>query len=230
MKKMFALTLIFAVLLTGCISGITQEEYDKVIAERDQAYKDKDLAVKNYLNLQQDYDAQTAEIEELKRIIEPYKKLSEAELLEKTTESELKAKENQKALELLQKQEDEEKAKKEVEEKAAREAEEKLGYETGITYDQIARTPDNYMGKKVKFTGEAIQVIEGDIYNQIRLAINSDYDKIILIEYDKKIVSSRILEDDIITIYGVSTGLISYKSTLGGTITIPSVFVEKIDQ
>lgn len=36
----------------------------------------------------------------------------------------------------------------------------------------------------------------------------------------------RILEDDIITIFGVSSGLITYTSTLGGNITIPAVSVE----
>ena len=50
------------------------------------------------------------------------------------------------------------------------------------------------------------------------------------IEYEQKIVSSRVLENDIITIYGVSYGLFSYESTLGGTITIPCVIVDKIDQ
>jgi hypothetical protein len=34
-------------------------------------------------------------------------------------------------------------------------------------------------------------------------------------------VSSRVLENDIITVMGVSAGLISYESTMGGTITIP---------
>ncbi|MBR3325756.1 MAG: hypothetical protein IKG22_00325, partial [Atopobiaceae bacterium] len=40
----------------------------------------------------------------------------------------------------------------------------------------------------------------------------------------------RSLEDDEITIYGVSKGLYTYKSTLGGNITIPLVGIEKIEQ
>lgn len=116
-----------------------------------------------------------------------------------------------------------------AQEQAAAE-EEAQGYETGITYDQLARTPDEYKTKKVKFSGKVVQVIEGDTSNQIRLAVNNDYDKIILAEYPTNIVSSRILDDDKITIYGTSVGTISYKSTLGGTITIPGVYVDKIDQ
>ncbi len=72
--------------------------------------------------------------------------------------------------------------------------------------------------------------MEGDTSTQIRLAVNDDYDTVLLAEYSKSIVSSRILEDDHITIYGTSVGTISYKSTLGGTITIPGVYVDKIDQ
>ena len=108
--------------------------------------------------------------------------------------------------------------------------EEARGYETGITYDQLARTPDDYIGKKVKFSGKVVQVIEGDDEVQIRLAVNKDYDQILFCAYDSSIVSSRVLEDDIITIYGISAGTISYQSTMGGKITIPSVLVEKIEQ
>ena len=116
-----------------------------------------------------------------------------------------------------------------AQEQAAAE-EEAQGYETGISYDQLARTPDDYLSKKVKFSGKVIQVMEGDTSTQIRLAVNDDYDTVLLAEYSKSIVSSRILEDDHITIYGTSVGTISYKSTLGGTITIPGVYVDKIDQ
>lgn len=112
----------------------------------------------------------------------------------------------------------------------AKAAEEAKGYETGITYNQLARTPDDYFGKKVKFYGKVLQVIEGDDSVQIRLAVNDDYDTVLLGEYSSSIVSSRVLEDDHITVYGTSVGTISYKSTMGGTITIPGVYIDKIDQ
>lgn len=114
--------------------------------------------------------------------------------------------------------------------KAAKAAEEARGYETGITYDQLARTPDDFKGKKVKFYGKVVQVIEGSGGVQIRLAVDDNYDTILLGEYSSSTVSSRVLEDDYITIYGTSVGTISYKSTMGGTITIPGVYIDKIDQ
>ena len=116
------------------------------------------------------------------------------------------------------------------EEKAAKEAEKAKGYETGITYNQLARTPDDYIGKKVKFKGRVVQVIEGSTSVQIRLAVDDNYDTILLGEYASSTVSSRVLEDDYITIYGTSVGIISYQSTMGGTITIPGVYIDKIDQ
>ena len=114
--------------------------------------------------------------------------------------------------------------------KAAEEAKKAQGYETGITYEQLARTPDDFEGEKVKFSGKVVQVMEGGSDIQIRLAVNDSYDTIVYGSYSPDTVSSRVLEDDHVTIYGTSVGTISYKSTMGGTITIPGVLIEKIDQ
>ncbi len=112
---------------------------------------------------------------------------------------------------------------------AAAEAEAKQGYETGITFSQLARTPDEYVGKKIKLSGKVIQVIEGTSSNNLRIAIDDDYDQVILVEYFPSIVAQRVLEDDMITIYGVSMGTHTYKSTMGGMITVPYAFVDRID-
>lgn len=112
----------------------------------------------------------------------------------------------------------------------AEEEEERIGYDTGITYDQLARTPDDFIFEKVKFRGTVVQVMEGDGTNQIRLAVNDDYDTILLGEFDSTVVDSRILEDDTITIRGVSSGLITYESTMGGSISIPGISIEQVEQ
>lgn len=72
--------------------------------------------------------------------------------------------------------------------------------------------------------------MEGGSDIQIRLAVNDSYDTIVYGSYSSDTVSSRVLEDDHVTIYGTSVGTISYQSTMGGTITIPGVLIEKIDQ
>lgn len=104
------------------------------------------------------------------------------------------------------------------------------GYETGISYDQLARTPDEYEGKKCKFSGKVLQVMESEDVVAIRLAVNGDYDTVLYGMFESSIISSRILEDDEITVYGVSSGIYTYTSTMGASIAIPSMLIEKIDQ
>lgn len=101
-----------------------------------------------------------------------------------------------------------------------------------ISYNTLARNPDDYNGERIKFYGKVIQLIddpaEPDI--EIRLAVGGSYDTIIYCFYDRGIVSSRVLEDDYITVYGTFAGLISYQSTMGGPITIPAIIADAIDQ
>lgn len=99
-------------------------------------------------------------------------------------------------------------------------------YNTGITFDNLNRTPDDYKYKPVKFRGEVVQLIESSSENQIRLAIDGDYDKMILVGYDPSISNVRIIEDDWIEIYGRSVGIFQYESTMGATISIPAVYVD----
>ncbi len=125
-----------------------------------------------------------------------------------------------------------EREKKAAAAKAEREEQEKIGYNTGITFEQLARTPDQYQGKKVKFTGKVIQVSEDsgtDALAILRMAINSDYNKVIFIKYRPSIVSSRILNGDVITIYGFSEGLYTYEAISRASVTVPLVIVDKID-
>ncbi len=97
-------------------------------------------------------------------------------------------------------------------------------YQTGTTYEQVARTPDDYEWKKVQFSGEVAQVLEDDEETQIRLAVNGDYDSMMLIDIDNDILDGkRILENDQVTISGLSLGTTTYESTMGGNITIPAM-------
>ena len=175
-------------------------------------------------NLTTEKDELTEENENLNEELGTLK-LTNEELQEKVDEAqpwfELSEIERQEKEEELQKQaEEEEKAKLE---------EEKKGYNTGITYEQLARNPEDYEGKKVKFYGKVLQVIEGTDEIKLRIAVNNDYDNVILVGYDPDIVDMRVLEDDKITIMGVSVGLYSYESTGGATITIPAIVVDIIE-
>lgn len=177
-----------------------------------------------------DFRTMEAEYGKYQEKMKPYEGLAEADAEAQRLEKERQiAEERERKEEEAARQKAEEEERK-AEEAAQKEAEEKQGYETGITYDQLARTPDGYIGNLVKFSGKVVQVIEGDGYITIRFAVNDDYDTILLAEYDPSIVSSRILEDDYITIYGMSMGLYTYEATMGHSITVPSVLIDKIDQ
>ncbi|WP_237704140.1 toxin regulator [Planococcus donghaensis] len=153
------------------------------------------------------------------------KKEEEAKAKKAKEEAAAKAKEEAKA-----KAKEEAEAKAEAKKKAEEEEKERIGYDTGITYDQLARNPDDFIFEKVKFYGKVIQVMEGDGITQIRLAVNDNYDTVLFAEFDSAVVDSRILEDDKITIRGLSSGLMTYESTMGGSISIPGVSVDQIEQ
>lgn len=235
MKKKILATLCAALLvssLSACGGG-SQEEYSKVVTEKEdvqaeleetkgsleQLQTEYDTLQTDYDALKTDYDTLKTDYDTYKEKMKPFEEMDAAEAeARKIAAEEAAAKKKAK---------EEKEAKKQAEKQAEKE---KKGYDTGIKYDQLARNPDDYKGEKVKFKGKVVQIMEGDSEIQMRLAVDSDYDMILYCGYDPSIVSSRILEDDIITIYGTSIGTISYNSTMGGKITIPGVYVDKIDQ
>lgn len=207
-------------------TAVSKSEYGKL------AEKYRNLATANRNNETEIADLTKIKNEygEYKERMKPYEALDEAEAKERQIEADKVAADKKAADEKAaadKKAADEKAAADAAAAKAAAEAQ---GYETGITYDQLARTPDDFKGKKVKFTGKVIQVMEDSDTINIRLAVNDNYDTILLGEYSPSTVSSRVLENDHITIYGTSIGTISYKSTMGGSITIPGVYISKIDQ
>ena len=206
-------------MLTGC-SQISQADYNAIVAAKDKLQDDYDLLKEQTADW-----IQLSETEKAAQLAN-----AEAERI-KAEEAERKAQEEKAAEEAKRQAELE---KQQVAEEAARFEEEKKGYDTGITYDQLVRTPDEYIGKKVKFEGTVLQVIEGDNEVNLRVVVAGDsifydYEDIILVYYSPPIVSSRVLEDDRITFYGTSEGLYTYASTLGENKTVPLVSVDQID-
>ena len=113
----------------------------------------------------------------------------------------------------------EEQAKKEAEEQARREAEAHK-YETGLTWEQIAR--EGKKGTLGQFEGKIIQVMNGDGFTQYRVAINGDYDQVMLIEVKNGVAKETLLEDDYVYFKGESLGTITYTTVMGAEMTIPA--------
>ncbi len=263
MKRLYHLMLIVSLVLmcfTSCSSA--ENNLESLLSERDALQHEVDLSVENHNILssekeviKKNYDKLLVEHNELMVDHNDLKK--EYEKLVEDSSDWLELTEKQKAAEIAQAEADkiaaelaaqvaaeekakadkkakEEAAKKAAEEEAKKAAEEKKGYDTGITYNQLARDPDDYFGKKVKFKGEVLQVSEVGSEIQIRLATKKNSwggysDNVVYLYFDESLIKSRILDDDIITIYGVSHGLHTYTTVLGSSVTLPLIEVDKID-
>lgn len=103
-----------------------------------------------------------------------------------------------------------------------------------ISFKDLSRNPDKYKGEKFTFTGEVIQVQEPTFGDTVELRMNvtkTTYDYIDTVTYSDTIYATveipdgadRILEGDIITIYGECDGLYSYTSVLNAKISLPKI-------
>ena len=105
------------------------------------------------------------------------------------------------------------------------------------SYNEIARNPNSYDGKYAKFTGEVIQVQRQNLFGLIIYTLRVDvtkkgynwYDDTVYVTYYAGDEEAKILEDDIITMYGELTGEKTYETVLGSSVTIPSFTAEYID-
>ena len=128
---------------------------------------------------------------------------------------------------------------KEAEEKAqaAKAAAEKAAQEAAdrdpnsyqaLPYEEMARNGNNHKGEKLQITGTVIQVTDSaEGGATLRVATNGKYDDVYLVQISKnEWQSHRLLKDDVITFYGYVYGLYSYKSVMGGQITVPALIVK----
>lgn len=97
-----------------------------------------------------------------------------------------------------------------------------------LPYTDVARTPDAYNGTLAVCSGRVLQTMEDDGSVTMRLATSGDYDDVVLVGYQADILDFRVLEDDWVTVYGTCKGVYSYTAVLGNTITIPSMWAEKV--
>lgn len=120
---------------------------------------------------------------------------------------------------------DEENARKTAEEEAKRQAEAQK-YETGLTWEQIAR--EEKVGTYGKFEGKIIQVVDNGIYKSYRVAINGDYDQVMYVTDSMKKATETLLEDDYVYFKGESLGNTTYTTVMGASVTLPAFRVHEI--
>ena len=189
--------------------------------------------------LKKQYENDRIEFAAYKEKMSAYEDLSETEKQAREAEARMMIqKEAEKQEEQRKKIAEMEEERRKEQEKIQKEQREiaKKDFNTGITYDQIARTPDKYKNEKVKFTGKILQVFERDSQNEIRLSVHKNeyghYDgsQVIHCIYSPKLLDYRLLEGDIVTVYAVAKGLAS--SQVGGsrTMSVPLVYVSIIER
>lgn len=98
-----------------------------------------------------------------------------------------------------------------------------------IDYKSIARDPDKHKGDLITFKGKIIQVMESGNYAVFRISSSGNYDDVVYCTFTIPDNYSRFLEDDRVTVYGVCTGIYTYETIMGGTVTIPSCTIDRIE-
>ena len=199
-----------------------------VDSEKYEDLKDKhNKQVEINSDLMSNKEAIEKELADLKEKTKSYVELNETEKgivdakiqeVRQATKEEAEAEQKRIAEEQAQKAA-EKQAQKEAEEQAKKEAEAHK-YETGLTWEQIAR--EGKKGTLGQFEGKIIQVMNGDGFTQYRVTINGDYDQVMLIEVKNGVSKETLLEDDYVYFKGESLGTITYTTVMGAEMTIPA--------
>lgn len=95
-------------------------------------------------------------------------------------------------------------------------------------YAELSRNPNTYINQNITCTGQVIQVQEDGNTITLRVNVNKNeygtWEDTCYVEYVKKTENeSRILENDIITLYGEFKGIKNYTAVLGNQISVPLI-------
>lgn len=79
------------------------------------------------------------------------------------------------------------------------------------------------LNQKIVITGKVLQNSSSPSGRTLRVVINNDYDKVVLVKILSSEYKSVLAEDDRVTIYGINEGLTTYTTVLGAENTIPGL-------
>lgn len=99
-------------------------------------------------------------------------------------------------------------------------------YPTG-NYEAVLRNPSTFKGKNMSIYGRVLQIGTSWGSTYMRVATRGRYDNVFYVECPSS-VAAGIIEDDYITIFGTCSGVETYTTVLGASVTIPSIDAEKI--
>lgn len=86
-----------------------------------------------------------------------------------------------------------------------------------VSYEDLARYPDSYIGKNICVTGEVYDAGHGDYQSTCSMHITKDeygyWKDSVYVVYETGLLSGRILAGDIITVYGIYEGAEGFSET-----------------
>lgn len=104
---------------------------------------------------------------------------------------------------------------------------------TQLDYTQLARNPDKYKEQKISYVGKVVQVQESG--NDVVMRVNVSkgewdfWEDTIWVNYTKQPGSNRILENDVIQLWGTVQGLKKYTAVMGNEIAIPEINAKYVE-
>ena len=97
-------------------------------------------------------------------------------------------------------------------------------------YENVLRNPGSYKNQNMSIKGRVLQISQSWGTTVLRVGTGGYglYDKVFWVEFDNSKVTTALIEDDRVVVYGKCTGTETYSSIFGQSITIPSIEAEKI--
>lgn len=96
---------------------------------------------------------------------------------------------------------------------------------SSIPYNEFARNPDGFNGKKVFLSGQIIQIMENGKNLALRVNVNENnsHNNTIYVLYTLKEDEKRLLDSDQVNIWGVLKGIETYQTIFGSSVSIPRI-------
>ena len=106
----------------------------------------------------------------------------------------------------------------------------KTSAKTDLSYDELARNTESYIGQRVYYRGKVVQVVEqGGDKAVLRVNVTEKeygwWDDTVWVNYK----GPRVLEDDIVKFWGIIEGRRKYRAVLGNEVVIPEITAKYLE-
>ena len=99
-------------------------------------------------------------------------------------------------------------------------------YFTDLSMDELIRSPENNLGKKVLLVGDVLQSTNRGKYSVYRIMSNQEGNFVFIAIIESERLATKIIEKDEIRIYGKSLGEFLYISDENKQETAPLIYID----